>query len=210
MIYIYTIRDHNKFPYLIPKLFDSLGSVSIDQVSLRNKNMLIDDLFLSQNYLQYAQYIDDKDKSHIIDLNKELLSPLLEKKSSKKHFVKHVFEGHFDMEYGIYFSLIQAENDLDFLSKFNRLNHFDKDQKIVYYTPLTKLYDYLYDKIKEYKFSYNTFILYMNYTWQYGKIDIESITNPYEILNLQDFNGMEELICQLPLPTDIFKFFFII
>ena len=70
MIYIYTIRDHNKFPYLIPKLFDSIGSVSIDQVSLRDKNMLIDDLFLSQNYLQYSQYIDDKDKSYIIDLNK--------------------------------------------------------------------------------------------------------------------------------------------
>ena len=210
MIYIYTIRDHNKFPYLIPKLFDSIGSVSIDQVSLRDKNMLIDDLFLSQNYLQYSQYIDDKDKSYIIDLNKELLSSLLETRSSKKHFVKHLFEGHLDMEYGIYFSLIHAENDLDFLSKFNRLNHFDKDQKIVYYTPLTNLYDYLYIKNKEYRFSDNTFILYMNYTWQYGKIDTQSITNPHEILNLQEFKGLEELICQLPLPTEIFKFFFII
>ena len=130
-----------------------------------------------------------------------------------------------DMKYGLYFTLSYAENDIEFIKMFDRLNKTDGNDRIIQYIRLDKFLNYVkeLDNINR----FNSTILYLNNGWQYGHImhdtiviDRNSADNELDVelfmTNIKSQYPPEnksiigvELICELPLSSDIFKFFYV-
>jgi hypothetical protein len=236
------------FPYLIPKVSD-FWSNSFEPptkdveriIELLNKlpnDVLIETLFnplLINKLLEKTKYINNSDKPKIIKLNKLEISKIMHLKdleylplfnhkkqkidTLKIRLIKHLLQGHQDMNYGIYFSLLHAKDDADFISKFEKMSH-EIDIKTIYFTQLNNLLKYVTEKDEEYKFENDTKLVYMNENWNSGFITDKSIllergkNNKLDIRKfceeLKDIEfGDQELICQLPLPIELFSFFFV-
>jgi hypothetical protein len=211
---------------------------------LPNDDLLMKNLFnprLINTLLEKTTYINDLDKEKIIKLNKLEIRKIMEsdalaylplseqtketvdllKTNFKKRLITHLLQGHGDMNYGIYFSLLHAKDDEDFISKFKKINDYkDADIKTIYFTKLKTLLTYVIEKDKEYKFENDTKLIYMNENWNSGFITDKSIilergkNNKLDIQKfcdeLKDIEfGDQELICQLPLPIELFSFFFV-
>ena len=237
------------FPYLIPKVSDfwpnsfEPPTKDVKRIiellnKLPNDDLLIKNLFnpgLINTLLEKTTYINNSDKAKIIKLNKleikkimrlkdfeYLLLPNQKKEkidTLKIRLIKHLLQGHQDMKYGIYFSLLHAKDDADFISKFEKMSH-ESDIKTIYFTQLNKLLQYVTEKDEEYKFENDTKLVYMNENWNSGFITDKSIllergkNNKLDIQKfcdeLKDIEfGDQELICQLPLPIELFSFFFV-
>lgn len=164
------------------------------------------------NLLNRSQYLSEPDIEKIIDMNLALYETgyLLD-------LIRHLYRGHDDMEYGLYFSIIKAKDDLDFLKNFKRSFPGNINQKIVYYCKLEKLLNHVDSVKKEYALDSN--LVYVNPKWSYGyKLDNsfdynddhadfkKNLDNLYR-RNDSSF-GRAELICQIPLPNELFKFTF--
>jgi len=235
MIYIYTVRDiridgTNRFAYMIPKLYDYiLGdypnesvSLLIERLSDYTNDELLDWLFGPNCSIFQSEYIIPEDILFLIQINRTMISQLLNShpsRSFRKTMITHLFQSHGNMEYGMYFSLIHANDDVDFISKFQRIRRVQSDQKTIYFTTLRKLCNHIRMIDSIHTFSPLTLLLYMNRTWQYGKLEEDSIyltkSNGLDIdafisqLESIPFTGKEELICKLPLPIELFSFFFV-
>jgi len=131
-------------------------------------------------------------------------------------FIEHLLRGHEDMQFGLYFSLKFAKSLEDF-EKYN-LGENEDNNDIVYYHELIPFIQ----TVNYYKQIYNfkSHILYVNQGWQYGNIDDISvifdgdvekfISTLYENIFSQtlDITGAE-LICQIPLNFNFFKYMYI-
>jgi uncharacterized protein YlaN (UPF0358 family) len=165
--------------------------------------------------LNSSEYIAKEDIEKIKHLNEAYLDEFtdLESDQDKYNYVTHLFRGHSEMEYGLYFGLLKAENDKDFLTNIERSYPRDINQRIIYYTDIENLLDYTDDVNIEYDFKTN--LIYFNTGWQYGKKDGDSMD--YNGANRDDFIGylnsfinrdlkISELICNIPLPITLFGF----
>lgn len=145
------------------------------------------------------------------------------------NLLTHLYRSH-NMEYGIYFSIMYAKDDIDFMNKFNRSIKPTSEDRIIFYTTLDKILQEVVKIHLEKNLDLDTFIIYLNNGWAYGEIDknsiiLEKIINtPNKLLNIDKFtlhiksiypnndylnNSQPELICQFPLKTEIFKFFYV-
>ena len=140
-------------------------------------------------------------------------------------FIEHLFFGHGrDMKYGLYFSLIYAENDIELEKLFKKLKKTNKNDRIVQYSRFDKFLDYIKDI--DITNNFNSEMLYFNSRWDYGFI----LDNTIQITRKDTDNTLDtelfmkeikkqyppnnskiagELICEIPLDNEIFKFFFI-
>tara|TARA_B100000745_G_scaffold294602_1_gene237820 strand:+ start:1022 stop:1828 length:807 start_codon:yes stop_codon:yes gene_type:complete len=229
-LYVFILRDvrekgKTKYNRLIPKLFsflynnpDKTISDVINYDKMKNHYKLDHKEIFKRNLnhsqlLQGSRYLSNKDIQKIIDIN---LKYFQKEKLTKKQFLKfieHLFKGHGDMEYGIYFGSRKANNDKEFLESINRTNITNKNQTIIYYTKLNKLLDHI-DKINE-KYKFNTNLLYFNTNWQYGEkednsLDYTGKNRKKFISYLMGFTNEElefsEIICHIPLKERLFKF----
>lgn len=203
-LYVYTVRDLNdsKYKGLIPKLFDTYYNLREREAKYKiNKDMKLFKL-LNYNASQILNYylnlpnIINFEQEKIRDLNLENIDDNIETDEDKLEFVKFLNYAHIDMNYGIYYSLIYANDDIDF-----RLKTYMRNKTIIY-TTLDKLTKICL-KMKNYK-KLDIPILYLNNSWKYGKIDNETILleeDSDEFINkIQNINLRNaELICQIPL-----------
>ena len=229
-LYIFTIRDvviDGKVQYngLIPKLFDYLeNEMNPNFEKYFNKSILKEkslfevffDLLKSDNNLLWKQYEDTK-RGHFYDyLNTDTKYKLLylnllqfQKENMNKNefirFVKHLYEGHSNMQYGIYFGSRKADSPKHFLEMIKKDLKDYNNQKIIYYLELDKLLD----KIDDHQIYYdiNTPLLYFNLRWQYGVKEEDSydyLNNREDFKNyIQSFDNetlkLSEIICHIPL-----------
>lgn len=236
-LYIYTkrrARINNKSQYvgLIPKLFSDNYNTS----NYASKSNLMEkysatsnsDLFLKMlndptNELQKAFYISPNDKQKIIDMNYELFNQM--PNENFENLLTHLYRSH-NMQYGLYFSFLYAYDDIDFMSKFNRSIKPLSEDRIILYTTFDNLLQEIQKINNEKNFDSMTEILYVNNGWQYGEITNTSIKLKKNTDNSLDINKFKldvisalpqhkrvisnpELICQIPLRTELFKFFYV-
>lgn len=234
-IYVYTkrrARVDGKAQYveLIPKLYAELYSTNIDKdyfIDLKKSEMddetyksieSILEHFLNNeyNYINYIQNASDEEKEIIKELNREIVrESFIDKDEMKDAFIEHLFRGHDDMQYGIYFSLIYAKDDHEFMELMDRVDRTTKEDRIIYYTTLDKLTQHVLEIKKQYNFKLP--LLYLNSTWAHGQIEdttillenskedfIKKINETYP-----DTFNIAELICQIPLSITHFKFLYV-
>ena len=197
------------------------------------KNLLKNDLNTLNDTVNRG-YIHTDDMQKIIKINLEMISKFLEDRPSIDHtkkLISHLYEGHKrfyhgkfreDMKYGNYFGLMWAKNDQhlkELIAETTRSEGklSNSNQLLVYFTPLEKFLEYINTIHKTYDFK--SPLLYVNDSWSYGVIDEDTIIlNRFDdgTLDINDFlcfvkskdiNTQFELVCQIPLPPDIFGFF---
>ena len=188
-------------------------------------NPLIQSILMTDNAIERALYIDVADRPFVIAQLCQSIETVVSIHPTiafKQRLVTHLLQGHADMEYGLYFSMIRADNKLDFMSKFRRLHRIQDDMKIIYYTTLKRVCGFIMMLYEQSPLEPSTEMIYMNRGWQYGKLDESSIqlerepvapfTPMMERFRSEfdfRFTGEEELICQYTLPEEIFSFFFV-
>ena len=237
-IYVFSIRDariDGKVNYvgLIPKLFDNLYGTNRkvsdifdkDILNKKSKMEIFFDLLSDKNNLLwkdydnhtgiFQDYLSLNDKIKIVYLN---ILQFKKENTNKRDFlrlIKHLYEGHSTMQYGIYFGSRVADNDKDFLSMIKKEIKDYKNQKIIYYLEIDKLFDIIDSYQMNYHF--NIPLLYFNTTWQYGERDDKSIVYNYNnrtrfkeyISNFDNENlKSSEIICHIPLSTEMFNHVF--
>jgi hypothetical protein len=169
-IYIYTKRrarvgGKSQYVELIPKLFGDLyddynntfiqkKKQEMNPIDYENiENILEYFMKDKSNYINYIQNITKEEIESIKKLNREIVKEsFIKKDTNKDAFIEHLFRGHSDMQYGIYFSLQYAENDEEFIGLMNRRTKTTIEDRIIYYTTLDKLVDHVLEIKKEYKF----------------------------------------------------------
>jgi len=165
-------------------------------------------------------YINEDNKQHIIDFMNIMIEQNQLVNSSDEleidNFITYLLRAHEDMEYGLYFSFKIARNDDHFYSQALDVQTPTRD--LIYFEEFTNIAQFVF-MWKEFFMSNETFsmdLLYANQGWQYGAISEDSII--FNQLDLDDFiaqifQGLDlqegELICQLPLPYNLFKFMYI-
>jgi hypothetical protein len=188
-------------------------------------NPLIQSILMTDNAIERALYIDVEDRPSVIAELRQSIDTVLSIHPTmvyKQRLVTHLLQGHADMEYGLYFSMIEAENKIDFMSKFRRLHRMQDDMKMIYYTSLKRVCRFIMMLYQQSPREPSTEMIYMNRGWQYGKLDESSIQlerepeapfTPMMARFMSEFDfrftGAEELICQYCLPEEIFSFFFV-
>lgn len=238
-IYIFTIRrdrinDSTEYTGLIPKLIEEytqeekafeteiVFNPDIDEQKKYFKKLLDN----KNNILHKSnEYIDNEDIEKIINLNLELY-PGFDNNYDFQKFNEHLNRAHYTMKYGIYFGLKRANNDEEFKNSINE--YFGEgNRRIIYYLKLNELLDYI-EKINiRKKFMDYTLLLYLLPGWQYGRIkddghvllekNIDNTINKEKFIRdvhifLDNPTIKEtdvELICQIPLPKDIFNYTYI-
>ena len=236
-IYVYTKRRARsdgipQFVALIPKLFSDvyMANTSIndllkrEKIKLNNKTLLeILTFYLeTPNYIDNIENVTPEDIKKIKDMNIEIFKKSLIANSTimKEALIQHLFRGHGDeMQYGIYFSIKYAKDDVDFISKFKQQPSSTREDRIIMFTTLENLVNHV-STIKDQQ-NFKLPLLYINSGWAYGKINkentiileknkqefIEKIKRTY--LNIEKSDDDEEIICQIPLPNMLFKFFYV-
>lgn len=244
-LYVYSVRRAMKngqpqFVELIPKLFAELNikkevtpQTIINDLYASNDDLKLNDskdkrllfgrlLENKKNILHSTTSISAEDLIKIVELNLSLFNNV--KKHMFSQFIEHLYMAHTGMDYGLYFSIMYANNDLDFIERIKRSVNLDRmiDKKIVYYCSLNELLSVINDIDQNYHF--DAPLIYICDEWQYGKIDGNCIvmnrTNDGQMM-LDEFAGLvainypdneslknPELICQIPLPNETFNFFF--
>lgn len=165
-------------------------------------------------------YISEDNKKHIIDFMNIMIKDGQLVNSSDEleinNFITYLLRAHKDMEYGLYFSFKIARNDDDFYAQALTVQTPTRD--LIYFTEFTDIAQFIFSW-KEFFKQKDTFsmdVLYANQGWQYGDISDDSII--FNELDLDDFisqifqtlNLQEgELICQLPLPYNLFRYIYI-
>ena len=221
-IYVYTKRRArndgiSQFVELIPKLFTDMymANTSINNLLKREKIKLNNKTLLEilTFYLETPNYIDNIENVTPEDIKKI--------KDMKEALIQHLFRGH-GMQYGIYFSIKYAKDDIDFISKFKQQPRPTPEDRIIMFTTLENLVNHVSTIKDQQKFKLP--LLYINSEWAYGKIDkentiileenkqefIEKIKRTYlNIDKYDDDDDDEEIICQIPLPNTMFKFFYV-
>ena len=164
-------------------------------------------------------YVSDENKVYVIQMLEYMIEyNLLDNTDNVTEvdlFIEYLLRAHQEMEYGLYFSVKVAIDDADFYRQalLENKEHFD----IIYFTELENFLQYVYTTKKYFidnnpSFSFD--LLYANTGWQYGSITEDSV-----VLDQLDFNQFEhelyrihensndvEIICQIPLPTSVFKY----
>ena len=236
-LYLYTVRRArikriNKYVGLIPKLFsdmfdDSNIESGCDTSNRTNVALFKNDapaLTIFTNMLQdksnllYTSYnIDREDIPTIIRLNLDIYKKNESNNTYDKFikFIEHLYRGHGEMDYGLYFGSLNAVDDLDFLAQLQRHNVTDSNQRIVLYITLDKLLNHI-DRLKT-KYSLTSPLVYFNSQWSYGKMseksmkyDIEHRKEFISYLETYDNHALQnsEIICQIPLDISHFKYTF--
>ena len=237
-IYVYTKRRArndgiSQFVELIPKLFTDMymANTSInnllkrEKIKLNNKTLLeILTFYLeTPNYIDNIENVTPEDIKKIKDMNIEIFkeSQIANSTIMKEALIQHLFRGH-GMQYGIYFSIKYAKDDIDFISKFKQQPRPTPEDRIIMFTTLENLVNHVSTIKDQQKFKLP--LLYINSEWAYGKIDkentiileenkqefIEKIKRTYlNIDKYDDDDDDEEIICQIPLPNTMFKFFYV-
>jgi hypothetical protein len=172
-LYIYTkrrarVNNISQYVELIPKLFNDLygidNKINIHTLMQKYKTKDNTELFNSllndqSNELHKAKYISDRDKQEIININKELFNSITE--SNFLNLITHLYRSH-DTQYGIYFSIMYATNDIDFISNFKRSNRPTSEDRIILYTTLDNFLLEIEKINNQKKFEASTKILYLN------------------------------------------------
>lgn len=228
-LYIYTVRDARidgklKYVGLIPKLFDELH----DSGKLLKEVFDADALKYTTQMEMFRYFINKKGLRSLLWNSREIhpndiykiiymnFKYLERENYNKKEFFRlceHLFEGHMNMEYGLYFGCRKANNDKDFLENIKKTEITNANQSIVYYTKLEDMLENI-DEIKEtYDFKGNLF--YFNTCWNYGNIDENSIkynhNNKKEFVDyIKQYDNevleLSEMVCHVPLEYEkIFK-----
>jgi disulfide oxidoreductase YuzD len=184
-LYIYTIRrarikGNTKYVGLIPKLFgyiyekEGIGEfvdlpefITNIKKGMSNRDLFIELLNDKSNYLFNTEYISIEDKQKIIEMNLKLFDENMDDKLFDS-FIEHLFYGHEDMKYGLYFTLKYAKDDTDFRDSFNKLNKTNKNDRIIQYMKFDKFLEHIKELNRIYHFNSN--ILYANSGWHFGKI----------------------------------------
>lgn len=240
-LYIFTVRDvriDRKVQYngLIPKLFDTIEkdpTITFDK--LFDKNVLKEksqmDIFFSllnyPNNLLWKQYDTERGIIHdYLNLNEKykilylnLLQFQKENMNNKEfiRFMKHLYEGHSTMQYGIYFGSRKADNPKHFLQMIKKDLKDHKNQKIIYYQEIDKILDKI-----DYHQNYHNItgpLLYFNVGWQYGVKEEDSYDYNYLDNNREafknyirsfdnEFLSLSEIICHIPLNKEDFNHVF--
>jgi hypothetical protein len=229
-LYVYTKRRAKlekgpQFVDLIPKLIGYLYQIDeeihINDFIKKQKEELGDKynniIEILNYYLDKSNYINDienasdDDKTKIKNMNREIIQKIfLEPVSDiqKNMFIEHLFRGHANMQYGIYFSMKYAKDDEDFKNKLGNISKSPRiGDRIIIYTTIDKLVDHCLD-IKRNR-NIRLPILYLNPDWQYGKIKCDTIIlddNKDIFINKIKTKypptsryKLTELICQIPL-----------
>lgn len=212
----------NEYISNLYKKYCFIFSKNIDQQKKFFRYLLNDDNNLI-NETSRDNYIDNHDICKLIKINLDYYNEIKNKNKYDK-FIEHLYRAHdTKMKYGLYFSIKYANDDKDFYDNINKNNVNSFNKRIIYYTKLDNLLDHLDNIYKEYNFSDTTKLLYLNNRWQYGNITESSIILNKSIQlginkdkfiqdikkNYQEITDIEELICQIPLPIELFKFTFI-
>lgn len=165
-------------------------------------------------------YINEDNKKHIIDSINIMIEQNQFVNSSDEleidNFITYLLRAHRTMEYGLYFSFKFANNDDDLFSQI--IIGKPPKRYLIYFTEFTNIAQFVHLRKKslmsDETFSMN--VLYANRKWQYGRLLEDSII--FNELDLDNFVSRilhkltdpefkdAELICQLPLPHDLFKF----
>ena len=236
IIYIYTKRRARvdgitQFVELIPKLYSNLynerDDKSKDKFIIGEKTRMgsnydtfggIIEYYLNQqNSIDDISNITDDDKKKIIELNIKQVKNLAIKKGNTKvkdAFIEHLHRGH-DMQYGIYFSMTYATDDNDFKSQMIPTNTFTPDDRIIHYSTIDKLINYVIQTKTQENIALP--LLYINSGWKYGVIQKDTIILENKDKFIQQIKDTyppgnkrnPEIICQIPLPNSIFKFFYV-
>lgn len=211
-LYLFTVRRSKidgirKYVGMIPKLFSDLYMKEdyIEPKLLKNDYKYIFESWLKHphNLIYRSVYLKDtNDRKIIINKNLELFDLEHFDENTFREFLIHLRRGHSNMEYGIYFGLLKAENKEDFLKYV--IPGFD-ERTIIYYTEINNFLNYIDAEIEKYSFS--TPILYFNREWGYGKKTEESMDYIPEsrekfLEYLEHFKNEHlkdsEVICHLP------------
>ena len=244
-IYIYTKRRARgdgipQFVELIPKLFGHLymmderyikNFIEREKIKLNDKTLLeILTFYLeTPNYINDIENVTDEDIQKIKDMNIEIFkeSKIGNSNIMKEALIQHLFRGHEVMQYGIYFSIKYAKDDIDFISKFKQQSRPTPEDRIIMFTTLENLVNHVSTIKDQQKFKLP--LLYVNPFWNYGTIVkktiifeenkqefIENIKRTYDTIDKNDIiennmnkNDNVEIICQIPLPNTLFKFFYV-
>ena len=234
-LYIYSVRDariDGRINYigLIPKLFDTLYggyqkfSDVFDKNELKQKSKMEiffnrlskqDNLLWKSYGNYYEDYLSLNDKYKILYLN---LLQFKKENPNQREFLrlmKHLYEGHSTMQYGIYFGCRVAENPNDFLTMIKKEIKDYKNQKIIYYLEINKLFSII--DYHQNNYNFDSPLLYFNIRWQYGRKDDLSFTyngiNRTEMIEyISRINNeqlkVSEIICHIPLSIDMFNHVF--
>ena len=191
------------------------------------------------NYINDIENVTDEDIKKIKDMNIEIFteSKIGNSNIMKDALIQHLFRGHEVMQYGIYFSIKYAKDDIDFISKFKQQSRPTPEDRIIMFTTLEKLVNHVSTIKDQQKFKLP--LLYVNPFWNYGTIVkktiifeenkqefIENIKKTYDIIDKDNKNDIidedniieeddknkndnVEIICQIPLPNTLFKFFYV-
>jgi len=165
-------------------------------------------------------YINEDNKKYIINLMNMMIENHLLINSSDEseinHFITHLLRAHKNMEYGLYFSFKLADNDDDFYAK--ALTKETPNRDLIYFTEFIDIIQFVlkWKKIFKLDYTFSMNVLYANQGWQYGAISDDSIilneldVNDFISKIFQNLNLLEvELICQLPLPYNLFRYMYI-
>lgn len=200
-------------------------------------NLLLND---ERNILKKSRYIDEDDIEKIIKLNLEIFEKENFGGGEDKfmEFFTHLYLAHgdekFAMEYGLYYSMLKANDDEEFLEEVRKIRpcvckgdkNDEANERIIYYIELNKLLNHI-DKIKQ-ENELVSDLCYWNPFWNYGehadkgdavvkekkneKSIIYKKEKKEEFINTlkQKSNKLlaqTELICQIPLPIELFEWY---
>ena len=248
-IYIYCVRrakidNEELFIDLIPKLFTDLYNQEIDininhfvrclkskyNYNEQNKKEFINKLLHDKTSILFNQNINDIDYNTIVELNLNLINEDMPDNKFDK-LIEHLYRGHGEMKYGLYFTIGFADNDEDFENKFIKEDPENPNLTILYYTQLPHFLNYIKKLDLQYKFIENQ--VYLNDNWSHGftnkhtiylikssdyytDSDIElfilDIYCKYYKFNINNSTSKlraTELICKIPLDLNLFKSFFV-
>lgn len=219
-IYIYTKRRYkiaNTYKYIgmIPKLFNILyqnnndvcNPIFCEGIKFMNPDCkilfsnLLDD---PRNYIYQSNLFTSRDIDLIRQMNLDKFNDEIHyctHNDEKEHIntdnkqfdilLEHLFRGHPDMEYGLYFSLTYAVNDEEFENIFNKSTVDDENQQIIYYTTLVTLLEYVGSVDK--KLQFDSTLVFYNNAWNFGKKTDTTVDMTRSQNKLNTIRFMEEI-----------------
>ena len=233
-LYMYTLRRKQKkinetgndhpdgtlYPFytgLIPKLFN-YRSDTVDKSTEHIGSKKYMDLLFDAN----SSFIKDMSEinhfNDIVQLNLKVADKSLDIKLDEdvsEQFYDHLLRSHADMAYGLYFTLIKANDDEDFKRKmkYEDFDPLDKEHKICWYIQLEEFLNIADGADMYYK------NIYYNTKWDYGKFtegsknyNTKNKEKFITSLSKQDNDTLYnyELICRFPIDLDVFLFKYIL
>jgi len=124
-----------------------------------------------------SEFLTKLDFNYLTDIDKHNISVLADKimedstdDNAINMFIEHLLKGHPGMEYGLYFSLKVAFDEQDFIRRVS--SDINNKENLIYYMELTEFVNI----VSQYKhYLPESYLLYANPGWDYGKISYYSI-----------------------------------